>query len=112
MNTSEDSLQAKIHIYTWNNYPALRGCFWHIANERKVTPVEGARLKAKGVVAGVPDYVLNYAGKTYYFELKTAKGTLSYSQKKVHAAKKQQGLEVFILRSFEEYLETIKNIVK
>jgi len=90
----------------------LRGCFWHIANERKTTAKDGAVLKAKGVVSGVPDYVLNYAGKTYYFELKTSKGVLSDNQKKVHTALISQGFEVFIIRSFEQYLETIKNIVK
>jgi hypothetical protein len=108
---SEDSLQAKCHIWLWNTYPKLRFCAWHVANERKVSPREGAILKAKGVVAGVPDYVFNYAGKVYYFELKTTIGVISPAQKMVHEALRAQDFEVFIIRNFETFKNIIKSIV-
>jgi hypothetical protein len=108
---TEDNLQAEIHLFVWNNYPELRHCCFHIANERKTSPREGAILKAKGVVAGVPDYVINYKGKTYYFELKTEIGTISPSQKKVHESLKKQGFEVRIIRSLKEFINEFNKII-
>lgn len=101
---TEDCLLSKIHIHIWNNFPSLRGCCWHIANERKTTAKEGAVFKAKGVVSGVPDYVINANGWTYYFELKSKIGILSEAQKKVHESLRNQGFEVFIIRDFEQFL--------
>ena len=108
---SEDKLQAQIHIWLWNNYPELRGCFWHVANERKTTAKDGAVLKAKGVVSGVPDYVFNFNGKTYYFELKTSVGQLFDAQKKLHLALEKQGFKVEIIRSLEQFQNIIKQII-
>ena len=108
---SEDRIISDCHIWLHNTYPDFRGCFWHIANERKVTAIQGAILKAKGVVSGVPDYVFNFCGKTYYFEFKTDKGILSENQKKVHNSLKKQGFEVYIIRSFDDFKKQILNIL-
>lgn len=104
---SEDRIISDCHIWLWNTYPELRFCCWHVANERKTNKIQGALLKAKGVVSGVPDYVVNIAEKTYYFEFKTEKGVLSENQKKCHESLRKQGFEVFIIRDFESF----KNII-
>lgn len=109
--TNEDRLLSKCHQWLWNNFPQTRGAAWHVANERKTTGMQGAILKAKGVVAGVPDYVFNYEGKTYYIEFKFAAGLLSSSQKKVILALNKQGFEVYIIRSFEDFKELIFSIL-
>lgn len=102
-NMLEDTLLSKCHIFLWNNYPHLRYATWHIANERQTTARNGAVLKAKGVLSGVPDYVINYKGKTLYIEFKSEKGTVSENQKKVHEALRKQGFEVYIVRTFEQF---------
>ncbi len=107
----EDVILSKCHIWLWNEYPDLRFCCWHIANERKTNKIQGAQLKAKGVVAGVPDYVVNYKGKTYYFEFKTDIGYLTKQQKILHESLNKQGFEVYVIRSEEEFKSKIKEIL-
>lgn len=109
---SEDSLLSLCHIWVFNNYPELRYCTWHIANERKQSKVQGAIMKSKGVVSGVPDYAINYDGKTLYIEFKSDIGVLSESQKKVHLALKKQGFTVVVIRTFEEFKIFINEIFK
>jgi hypothetical protein len=53
---SEAAIQAQFHIWLWNTYPETRGLCWHTPNGGKREKIEAARLKAQGVVAGVPDY--------------------------------------------------------
>ena len=103
----EDKILAECHTWLWNNYPELRRCCWHVANERKTSGIAGAVLKAKGVVAGVPDYVINYSGKTYYFEFKTEKGIISKEQKLLHKQLARQGFDVIIVRNFEFFKEYV-----
>ena len=59
---------------------------WHTANERKCSIQTGMKLKAMGVLAGVPDYsfIAESHDAKYHMlmlEVKTAKGRLSPSQK-------------------------------
>lgn len=108
---NEDSILAQCHQWIWNTYPQTRLLSWHIANERKTTPTQGAKLKAKGVIAGVPDYVLNWQGKTYYFEFKTSKGTVSKQQQLLHYVLFEQGFETEIIRDVETFKKLITNIL-
>jgi len=109
---SEDRLLAECHKWLWNTHPETRRCSWHVANERKITPMQGAILRAKGVLSGVPDYVFNWNGKTYYFEMKTATGRLSPTQKKVISSLQKQNFNVVIIRTFEEFKSEIEKILK
>lgn len=111
MNKEEDILLAQCFQFLWNTRPELRHTFWHVANERKTSPISGAILKAKGVLSGVPDFVINYAGKTHYIEFKSKTGTLSTSQKEVHAALEKQGFKVYICKDFESFKDIISKIV-
>jgi len=109
---SEDKILSLCHIWLYNEYPDLRYCCFHIANERQTTAKEGAILKAKGIVSGVADYVVNYNGKTHYFEFKSQVGVLSVNQKKFAEQMKKQGFEVKIIRTFDEFKNEIKKIIK
>ena len=63
-------------------YPELR-LLYHVANERKCTPREGAQLKRKGVKRGVPDLCLPVPRGAYhglYVELKAKGGRASEAQ--------------------------------
>ena len=84
--TREDSEQ--IAVMDWSlavrqKYPELR-LLYHVANERKCTPAEGAFMKHKGVKRGVPDLCLPVPRGKYhglYIELKAPGGHASEDQK-------------------------------
>src|SRR5512138_903031 len=60
--------------------------FFHVANERRTTPRQGAKLKAMGVSAGVPDIIAVMPAAVgrgpFALELKTERGRLSPAQRK------------------------------
>lgn len=61
-------------------------------------------MKASGLVAGIPDIcILIEDRKVFWFEIKTEKGVLSESQKKIHSQWEKIGHIVFIVRSFDEF---------
>lgn len=53
---SENAEQIAVVSYLRDCRPAV--LFAHVANERRCSPAEGARLKAMGVRAGLPDLIL------------------------------------------------------
>ena len=99
-------------------YPDLKLClfsvpngFWVRGATRLNLQIAMNYLKEEGLQVGVPDLVLMYNGTAYGLELKTDKGSTSDSQNKVHKAWKEQGIEVYVVRSFEEFKELIDKIV-
>jgi hypothetical protein len=109
---SEDKLMAACHQYLWNEYPESRYLCWHIPNERKQSAAQGAIMKAKGVLSGAPDYVINWNQKTYWIEFKTQTGKQSDNQKKVEIALKNQNIDYYIIRSFEEFKLLLESILR
>lgn len=108
---SELRLQAEIFKWVWNTYPQLRRCFFHVPNGGKRGKIEAVHMKAIGVVAGIPDLLLIYNSRIFAFEVKSQTGTLSDEQKKVHEAWKKQGVNVVIIRTFEEFKNIIMHIL-
>jgi hypothetical protein len=86
--------------------------FWVKGASRLNLQMAMVYLKDEGLQTGVPDLVLMYNGKAYGIELKTNTGTLSDKQVKVHESWKKQGIDTFIVRTFEEFKKLIENIVK
>ena len=110
---TEEKLQAQCYKWAVNTYPCLRfGCLFHVPNGGSRNIREAVMFKATGVVAGIPDLILIHQGKTFGIELKTLKGKVSDKQVKVHESWKKQGIDTFIVRTFEEFKELIQNIVK
>ena len=100
-------------------YPNLKLClfsvpngFWVKGASRFNLQMAMVYLKDEGLQTGVPDLVLMYNNKAYGIELKTDTGEPSDKQIKVHEAWKKQGIDTYIVRSFEEFKELIENIVK
>ena len=107
-------LQLQTECYKWavNTYKELRfGCLFHVPNGGTRNKVEAMQMKASGVVPGIPDLILINKGKTYGIELKTTIGKLSDKQIKVHESWGNQNIEVFVIRTFEEFKELIIKIV-
>lgn len=77
-------------LIKWSQQPSVRQRYpelkllYHIPNERKCSPQEGARLKRMGVKKGVPDLCLPSPKGRYhglYIELKSELGRPTESQK-------------------------------
>ena len=71
-------------------------------------------LKDEGLKPGVPDLIFLYNGKTYGIEVKLnkEKSQLNESQIKVHESWKNQGIDTFVIRTFEDFQELIIKIIK
>jgi len=108
---SEERLQAECFQWLWNTKPQFRGLCWHVPNEGKRNPITGNRLKAIGLVAGVPDLQFCYCGNTYFFELKTAKGRVSDKQAKIQSMLTEHGFQVYIIRDFDTFKKLINQII-
>jgi len=111
---TEEQLQAKCFKWAVNEYKCLRfGCLFHVPNGGTRDKREAIALKATGVVAGVPDLILIHQSSMIGIEMKTQHklSKLGPEQVKVHKAWKEQGIEVYVVRSFEEFKELIDKIV-
>lgn len=75
----ERALQAE--CIRWWNQADLPGLLFHVPNEGKRTRIDAASLRALGVVAGAPDFVLLLPqGRVHLIELKVPGGEQSGAQ--------------------------------
>lgn len=86
---------------------------YHIPNGGRRDAITGARLKAEGVVAGVPDIFLAVPRQGFhglYVELKRQKGgSLESSQEDIIARLRQAGYRVEVCKGWWEAREVIEN---
>lgn len=100
---SESALQAACFLLVWNHLPQTRYCLFAVPNGGYRGKLEGARMKATGTVAGIPDMMLIWNGKATGLEFKTGAGKLSPAQEKCHAVWRAQGIGVEVIRSVENF---------
>lgn len=79
---NEDQFQAATFQYIHNNYPMLRGFLFHVPNGGSRDIREGAKLKAMGVIPGIPDLLC--IRPLFALELKMPNGRVSPEQRKIH----------------------------
>ena len=108
---SEDQIQAKCFQLAWNQYPETRYKLFHIPNGGFRNKREAAKFKAIGVISGVPDLCLIWKGLSHYIELKTPKGSISATQKKIHDEWSKEGIRVHVVRSIEQFEKILKSII-
>jgi hypothetical protein len=71
------------------------------------------KLKAMGVVPGVPDVPFHYKGKSYFFEFKKPKsGKASKEQKAIHDRLRDHNFIVWIPETLETFQKIIKSIIE
>ena len=134
-NMTEDQIQQA--VIRWSQQASVRKMFpqlallYHIPNERKCTPQQGARLKRMGVKSGVPDIFLpvgvqkidsvdrgqytiirtKYNGP--YIELKRLRGgTVSAAQKQWIARLRDAGYAVEVCKGWEAAAAVITNYLE
>lgn len=84
--------------------------FFHVPNGGRRSFTEGARFKAMGVKAGVPDLEIIHQGRAYWIELKREKGgRTSDAQVAIHAELVAAGCEApAICKTLEEVKITLE----
>ena len=108
---SEDKLHQDCYVWFHNTYPHLRGLLCYNLNNSR-NKIDGARNKAKGLIAGRSDLVLYYSGTAYMIEMKNEDGSQSNEQKEWEAKIKSQGFEYHIIRSLADFQTLITCILK
>lgn len=111
MRKLELHLQTECFQWAWNYLPQTRRLLFAVPNGGKRNKIEATQLKASGVVAGIPDLVLVWAGRAYGFELKSPKGVTSDAQIEVHSAWADQRATVYLIRDLEEFKFRLSVIV-
>lgn len=83
---------------------ATLGVMWlSLETRAKRSLREGAANKARGCVAGVPDIeIVQYPGRCFKIELKSAKGVVSDQQRKLHKEYRILGIPVAVCRSIDD----------
>ena len=77
--------------------------------------MEAVKLKAEGVVAGMPDLCLlepKNGVHGLFIEMKTEDGKVSEQQKKIHAQLAERGYCVKVCRSFQDGQQAIIDYLK
>jgi hypothetical protein len=97
----------KLFRYLYPHY-----IIYAIPNGGQRNAIEAAKLKAEGVLAGIPDIHIPMARNGYhslYIEMKNGKkGTISDKQKDMIEKLKAEGNKVVVCRSVEEFEKEIK----
>lgn len=118
MKREEDRLQIGCKYWFDMQYPNLRLLLHHSPNEGLLpaTSRDGAKRKAMGVRAGFPDFILLVATTECPYlaiELKAAKGRQTDTQKLYQEAVEQWGGGKYVIvRTFDEFQETINNYLQ
>ena len=108
---SEDKIQSDCYVWFHNTYPELRGLLCYNLNNSK-NKIDGARNKAKGLIAGRSDMVLYYNSNAFMIEFKTSDGSQSAGQKDWASLVRSQGFQYHIVRSLDEFQMLILNLLK
>lgn len=112
LHISESQLTAMCFQWAWNQHPKTRYCLFHIVNEGKRSARYGAQQKAMGLLSGVPDFCLVWAGAVHFCELKTTKGKLSPNQIHIIETWKHQDINVEVCNTFEMFKCWFEKIIK
>lgn len=109
---AEDDLQMQCVRWFRLQFPKLARLLHHSPNGGRRDAREGARFKQMGTQAGFPDLILLVAANGYHalmLELKTRTGRQQDSQKDYQQLVEAQGYKYVVIRSFDQFRETIKD---
>ena len=110
MRHDESRIQAACVTYFGIRYRHLAPLFFSVPNGARVGERQRYILKSEGMRAGVSDMILLVPSAHYHallIEFKTAKGRQSPAQKEFQAAAEGQGYLYAIVRSLDEFIETV-----
>lgn len=92
------------------DYTEEQGIIFSIPNGDYRHQSIAVRLKAEGLLAGIPDLcILKKGGAILFVEMKKLKGgSVSTEQKKIHPIMKNLGFQVIVCRGYEEAIKAIE----
>lgn len=104
--TTEHQIHASILRYLRSVLPH-GWLVMHVPNGGSRNPIEGARMKALGVVAGWPDISIfggghNSGGVVCFMEVKSKSGRVSQCQHRIIDQLKDMGFPVAVVRSIDD----------
>lgn len=106
MNYPESELHKAVAKYL--NLVLCKGTWWtSIAHGETADFKRGARMKARGAKAGVPDILIVDNGWCYWIELKSEGGRISPKQSACHADIVQSAARIAVCRSVDDVAETL-----
>ncbi len=97
------------------NYPKLKYLLFAIPNGGLRNVKVATKLKAEGVVAGVPDLFLaipNQEAAGLFIEMKAGKNQLTEAQKYMIPTLEAQGYQCEVCREFDHFMQIIKNYME
>lgn len=121
MRHLEDSEQALFFSILRHRHADIWEVTFHIPNGGKRNPREGARLKAQGVKAGVPDIMVPVASGNYlglFIEMKRCnepgkhKPVVSGQQKHMMELLEKQGYKCVVAYGADEALQLLEQYLK
>lgn len=104
---NEDALTAQTYMLINNNYPELRGFYFHIPNESATNKMMRIKLFSMGLLPGAPD-IMFLKPYTWCLEIKMPNGTLSPKQRDLHKKWKNEGIPVETAYSKEEIIAALE----
>lgn len=108
---SEHDLQ--VSCVNWFRLQYPHEIIYAIANGGDRNIITATRLKAEGVVSGIPDLHIPCMRKGFgglYIEMKNGrKGRVSDSQKEIMNHLAERGYKCYICRTFEEFVEAVNS---
>lgn len=113
----EDKLQIACKYWFDCQYPQYRLLLHHSPNEGLLMKHDrdGAKRKAMGMRAGFPDFIFLLPNREHPYlalELKSAKGRQSDHQKEYQQAVEKAGGQYVIIRTLEQFMQTINDYLR
>lgn len=115
MTHPESILQRNCVTWFRLQYRALAPLLFAVPNGGGRSRVEAAIMKGEGVLPGVADLILlvpRGAFASLCIEMKTQTGRQSPAQKEWQHAAQEAGNQYFVVRSFEEFQELVRDYLK
>lgn len=116
---SESQLQSECVRWFRYQYPQYKNLLFAIPNGGKRNISTAVRLKAEGVVAGVPDLFLAVANLVdkelqhgLFIEMKYGKNKQTDAQREFMCGVLEQGYSYSVCYSFEDFRNSIKNYLQ
>ena len=111
MKTTEHDIQVNCVNYFRLRYP--KGLIYAIPNGGQRNVIVASKLKAEGVLSGVPDLHIPIAKKCFhglYIELKNGKkGKVSDNQLTIMEKLQSEGYQCEVCRSFDDFRNVVDN---
>ena len=115
-SASEHDLQVSCVRWFRLEFPEYASLLMAIPNGGRRDYVAAAKLKAEGVVPGVPDLFLAVPSGGWHglwVEMKNGKaGEVSPAQREMHEKLRAQGYAVDVCRTFEDFVMTLRDYLR